>query len=301
LGQPVRHRRERKRLPKAAAEIVEELGFLPLAIDQAAAYVREASHDLFQFLPSYRNDRKFYHSRTPKGNRTYPKSLANTWHLSFQKVQQNSHEVAELLKLLAFLNPDGILIDFLERGKEGLTAELRALIADLKKLYDALAELTRFSLIGRQDDGSPRITIHRLVQSTIKDDMSPMEFSEMKKTAIGLCACGFPWSEGWETFKLRQLGRRYQSQVIPALDALSHDGSVEMGILHCRVGFFLFHDGNFQQAAEVFEMVVKILEKINGVEDTGTLKPWLFLPSHTRTTEDWKRPSSYWRRCRRSE
>jgi len=256
---------------KAAAEIVEELGFLPLAIDQAAAYIREASHDIFDFLLSYRKDRKFYHARAPKGNRTYPNSLAKTWHLSFEKVRQNSPRAAEFLKLLAFLNPDGVLIEFLERGKEGLTAELKSLVADRKRLYDALAELTRFSLIGRQEEGLPRITIHRLVQSIIRDDMSPTEYSAMMTTVIALCEFGFPVSNDWATAELRQLGRRYQDQVLQPLRVLERVASVDTGHFMGRVGCFLLRDGNYQQASVLIETEFKILETLKGPEHSDTL------------------------------
>src|SRR5271154_2665570 len=55
-----------------AAKIVKELGYLALAIEQAAAYIREASsRDLFKFLPAYQKDRQSHHSRLSKGNRIY--------------------------------------------------------------------------------------------------------------------------------------------------------------------------------------------------------------------------------------
>jgi tetratricopeptide (TPR) repeat protein len=260
-----------------AAEIVKELGRLPLAIEQAAAYIREASHDIFQFLPSYRNDRKFYHARMSKGNRTYPNSLANTWHLSFHQVQQNSHAAAELLRLLAFLNPDGVMIEFLERGIEGLTEELQALVADRKKFYDALAELTRFSLIGRQDEGSPRISIHRLVQSIIQDNMTPSECSVMTATVIKLCRFGFPDGD-WDILELRQMGRRYQDQVVPPLRAIGgYIESVGMGDLLEDVGVFLLADGNYQDAIEVLAKAVRIMETLQGCEDSDTIRAtgWL--------------------------
>ena len=44
-----------------AMQIVEELGFLPLAIEQASAYIREISKDIFKFLPLYKKDKKKYH------------------------------------------------------------------------------------------------------------------------------------------------------------------------------------------------------------------------------------------------
>jgi tetratricopeptide (TPR) repeat protein len=274
-----------------AAKIVKELGFLPLAIEQAAAYIREASHDIFQFLPGYLNDRKFYHARTSRGNRMYSNSLATTWHLSFQQVQKNSNDAAELLKLLAFLNPDGVLIEFLERGREGLTPELQALVTDRKKLYDALAELTRFSLIGRQNECSPRITIHRLVQSIIQDDMSPLHFSAMTTTVVGLCESGFPRTDYWmgETLELRQLGRKYQDQVFLPLRALGHVASIGMANVMYRVGAFLLETGDYQQAEEFSAKAVIIMEVLKGAEHSDTLVVTNLLAAACRLQGKWDR------------
>src|SRR5271168_2900533 len=99
-------------------------------------------------------------------------------------------------------------------------------------------ELTRFSLIGRQDEGSPRISIHRLVQSIIQDNMTPSEFSAMTMTVIELCHFGFPDGD-WNTGELRQMGRRYQDQVVLPLRAIRYIESVGMGNLLELVGLSL--------------------------------------------------------------
>jgi len=195
-----------------AAEIVKELACLPLAIEQASAYIREASRDLFKFLPSYRNDRKTHHARLSKGNRSYYSgSVSTTWHLSFERIEQNNSDAPKLLRLLSFLNPDGILTDFLDTGKEGLSAELAEIVSQDDRLNEALAELERFSLIGRQDDISSgqTILIHRLVQSVIKDDMSPDIFSTMMEAVIGLCDSAFPYFDYNVDHELRLRGRRF--------------------------------------------------------------------------------------------
>jgi hypothetical protein len=122
-----------------AAEIVEELGYLALAIEQAAAYIRETLRDLFKFLPSYRKDRKSHHSKLSKANRIYyTGSVSTTWHLSFQQIGKNNKDASKLLRILSFLNPDGILTDFLKAGKEGLDAERREIISDDGRFSEAL-------------------------------------------------------------------------------------------------------------------------------------------------------------------
>jgi hypothetical protein len=59
--------------------IVKELGYLALAIEQAAAFIRETSKNIFKFLPSYRADRKKHHIRIPRGNWEYSKAVGTTW------------------------------------------------------------------------------------------------------------------------------------------------------------------------------------------------------------------------------
>src|SRR5439155_25498770 len=158
---------------KAAREIVEELGYLPLAIEQAAAFLREASRNIFDYLDIYRENRKEHHSRKSKANKTYYKeTIDTTWRISFQQIEKNNIDASKLLNLLAFLNPDGVLTDFLVAGKEGLDPELQN-IMKINRLYEALGELERFSLIRRQpyDTLGQRITIHRLVQTVIKGEI----------------------------------------------------------------------------------------------------------------------------------
>lgn len=260
-------------IQQEAQKIVEELGFLPLAIEQAAAYIRETSKDMFKFVPSYRNSRKTHHARASKGIQSYyKKSVATTWRLSFQQIEENNSDASNLLRLLAFLNPDGILMEFLDSGKRGLNAELREIFTDEDRVYEALGELERFSLIGRQDDGAneQRITIHRLVQSVIKDEMPEELFSTMTTALIGLCDCAFPPWHNWQNELLLQ-SRRYQDQVITPLSTVQQIKSCKLADLLHRIGFFLREEGKYQQASKLIEKAVKILSVTKGREHPDML------------------------------
>ena len=258
-----------------AAKIVKELGYLALAIEQAAAYIREAgSRDLFKFLPAYRMDRKHHHSRLSKGNRIYyTGSVSTTWHLSFRQIGKNNKDASKLLRLLSFLNPDGILTDFLKAGKQGLDAERRAIVSDDSRFGEALAELERFSLIGRQVDSASgeRITIHRLVQTVIKDEMPPELLSTLTETVIRLCDAAFPVSDYYADNETRSLKRRFQHQIVISLSSVHDINSRELGLILLQVGVFLRNDGNYQQAIELLEKAFNVLDTVQGSNDSDTL------------------------------
>jgi tetratricopeptide (TPR) repeat protein len=258
-----------------AQKIVEEVGFLPLAIEQAGAYIREASKDIFKFLPSYKNNPKTHHNRVPKGNWKYAKSIATTWRLSFQQVEQNNKAASKLLQLFAFLNPDGILVDFLEAGKEGLDGDLREIINDSDILFEALSELERFSLVQRQvrEDGQ-QITIHRLVQSVIIDDLDEPTRSNIIQQVIQLGLLAFPEPTQLKTkIKTLELSRRYRSQVIPCLQYHDYEaGLSSWHILAARVAGFLHVDGCYEDSAKLSALAIDVRVKVLGPEHPETLQ-----------------------------
>lgn len=68
-----------------AIRIVETLGCLALAIEQAAAYIREVLKDIFGFMNLYSSHRKTLHSRRTRGNWDYRWEVATTWLLSLKR------------------------------------------------------------------------------------------------------------------------------------------------------------------------------------------------------------------------
>jgi tetratricopeptide (TPR) repeat protein len=254
-----------------ATKIVQELGLLPLAVEQAAAYIREVSKDIFKFLPSYQKNRQRYHRRIPRGNWKYQNSIATTWRLSFERVEQNNIAAAQLLRLLSFLNPDGILTEFLETGKEGLSTDLLDTIADSDKFDEALSELERWSIIRREPDeaGGQRITIHRLVQAVIKDEMTEADFLLFTGEVLSLCDRSFP-QYGLKK-ELRPLCRKYQTQVIIPLSEIPVTKSTTQLRLLKRISWFLHDDGKYSQSREMKLKVVELCTLLVGKDHPDTL------------------------------
>ena len=102
--------------------------------------------------------------------------------MAFETVSNNP-DAKLLLNVFAFLNPDGILVEFLEAAVASDVAGLQQLkrtITNTITFIDALAELEQFSLISRSTDRGT-ISIHRLVQAVVQDNLYTKESSSCKK------------------------------------------------------------------------------------------------------------------------
>jgi tetratricopeptide (TPR) repeat protein len=250
-----------------AIQVVKTLGFLALAIEQAAAYIREQLKDIFKFMTVYSRHRKALHSRRSSGNWEYQWEVATTWLLSFEEIEKRNPDAAKLLRLFAFLNPDRILLDFLEAGKTGLPDILNALVGDLFSFNNALGDLERFSLIRRPANASV-VSIHRLVQSVIKDEMAADDTKKYSGMVLGLCDSAFPEF----TQETRQLCQRYQGQVVgPLFEIVATQKGKRAADVIARVAGFLFQDGKYGDCEQLFKEANAIYTVISGDEGVDTL------------------------------
>ena len=254
-----------------ADEIVRELGYLALAIDHAAAFIRSLNLDISDFLPIFRESRRKVLSRDPTSKHTYPNSVAATFILSFNRVKlvpNYGGQASKLLQLFAFLNPDGILFDFLRAGSSGLSNDLREIVADKLTFHEALGLLQRFSLIGRSQ-GKDGIVIHRLIQAVMRDQLSKTELEQYSREVIDLCYDALP--PNWDTQERRELWRIFQSQVIePAFEAAKVP-SRDAGITLRWIGDFLQADGKMQDSERLTRRAFEILLTLFGAEHPDTL------------------------------
>ena len=96
----------------AAERLARELDGLPLALEQAAAYiVRDEGLTFRRYLESYRSRAlKRLEARRPALGE-YPESVVTTWAANFEAVQEESPAAADVLRFSAFLAPDAIPFD----------------------------------------------------------------------------------------------------------------------------------------------------------------------------------------------
>jgi tetratricopeptide (TPR) repeat protein/DNA-binding XRE family transcriptional regulator len=153
------------------AQIISRtLGGLPLALDQAGAYILETHCALADYLPLYEQRRADLLRRRGSVPSDHPESVTVTFSLAIERVQRKNRAAVELLRICAFLVPDAIPEDLITKGAEHLGSLLQTVAADPFAFNEAIEELLNYSLVYR-DPGTHRLTIHRLVQAILKDGM----------------------------------------------------------------------------------------------------------------------------------
>jgi tetratricopeptide (TPR) repeat protein len=153
-----------------ALSIVAEMGGLPLALDQAGAYIAATSCTLSDYREMYRA-RSTLLLQERSSDSDYPESVATTWSLSFEKVLLAVPVAIELLHLFAFLSPDAIPEEIITEGSAHMGSLLEPIAHDQLQLDLAIGEILKYSLISRNPERYT-FTIHRLVHAVFKANMS---------------------------------------------------------------------------------------------------------------------------------
>ena len=107
---------------QAARDLADELGGLPLALEQAAAYIAGQRGDpgrLPGVVPAAA--RGLLARGEPTG---YSKTVATTWALAFDRLEQSAPGAVGLLRLLAFCAPEAIPLRLLLQPRPGLAGQL---------------------------------------------------------------------------------------------------------------------------------------------------------------------------------
>lgn len=167
-------------------KLVEKLEYIPLAIAQAASYIRNryprysVSQYLREFQASDREAIRLLKRETVCLDRDWEakNSILVTWQISFNDIRCKMASAAEILALMSFFDRQGIpenLIRLHFEASCASTSELHDGSTDGEKsesdigpdFEDNITMLRNYSLISTGDTGSS-FTMHRLVQLTTR-------------------------------------------------------------------------------------------------------------------------------------
>ncbi len=255
---------------RAKAEaIVKAIDGLPLALDQAGAYIEETKSSLAGYLNLYRERRTTLLQRRGGPAADYPKSVVTTCALSFMKVEQTNSLASELLRFCAFLYPDDIPEELITENAAILGSTFQAIGADPLVLNGVITELLNYSLI-RRDSRKGTLSLHRLVQAVLSDEMDSKTQRRWAERAVRAVNQSFPSIEAktWDAC---------QTYLPHALECASHIARwnmtfAEAASLVSQAGLYLIERAQYEQAEPLLQQALRIYEEVLGPEHPDTAR-----------------------------
>ncbi len=174
-----------------ARAITLELGGLPLALDQAGAYIEETASGLADYQRLYQTHRMTLLAARRDLVSDHSEPVVTTWSLSFQRVEQKNLAAADLLRLCAYLSPDAIPEEIITRGASHLGTSLTLVGADPYLLNQAIEALRAYSLLSR-DPRTHTLAVHRLVQAVLRENIEAPEAKIWKQRTVQAVAAASP-------------------------------------------------------------------------------------------------------------
>ena len=245
----------------SAKSLAEETGFLPLALEQAGAYIEETGISLSDYLIRFNKHRKTALERGKPAD--YTDTIATTWEISFQAVKEKLPASADLLNICAFLAPDDIPKSLILGGGGDLPEPLASSTADEFAFDEIVAELRRYSLISGTGD---KFSAHQLVQAVTRDRLTEVEQKNWSAISVRLLNIAFQFGQddmkSWENC----------ASLLP--HALVSTGfAEELGIssetvaeILSNAGCYQRHLADFDEARKSLERALKIGEKVFGLD-----------------------------------
>lgn len=254
-----------------ATNIAVALAQFPLALDQAGAYIEETGCSLHDYFQLYQQHSYTLLARRGKQVTHYSESVATTWSLSFQYIEQSNLAAAELLQLCAFLAPDRIPEELLLEGAAYWPPTLQQAVTDPLAFNQLLETLLAFSLIKRLTEHR-LLSIHRLVQVVQRERLAPKAQRQWIERMTRVLNLVFPHD-------LQEVGswsqcQRYldQMQTCSQLIQEQHVILPEASEVFDRVGTYLRDCALYALAEPLYRQALSMREQLMGEEHPDTAR-----------------------------
>jgi tetratricopeptide (TPR) repeat protein len=248
-----------------AARLAQQLGCLPLALEQAAAYIKATGRSIDEYLGLFATQRqKLLDRGEPLG---YDARVATTWTVSFRYLAQNAPSAVALLRLLACCAPEPVPLSLLLERPSGPPDSLAGPVReDIAPLFDALGvdeavtALGRFSLTSLPQQNT--VSVHRLVQAVTLDQLSPHEQTAWHEVAGLLVHDALPDEpeapRTWPTFSL------LLPHALAVLPDISSKGPI--------IARYLLAKGDHISARQMWERITQQRGQVRGARHSETLQ-----------------------------
>ncbi len=235
----------------AAGELVRTLGGLPLALDQAGAYIEETGCGLSGYL--HRSTHQFPALLERRGNMVgagdgrHPQSVAATFRLAYRQIEQEQHAATQILWICALLSSEAIPEELFVKGAPYLGSEVEYLASHPIQFDQTMAVLRNFSLIQRHAE-SRTFSMHRLVQEVLRESLGEAVLCEWSGRVVRALNAVFPEAEfaSWNQCERYMLHAKVSSQLVKRVGK----SVPEARELFLKVGEYALERGRYTEAQE---------------------------------------------------
>ncbi|KAL8763279.1 MAG: hypothetical protein Q9194_007383 [Teloschistes cf. exilis] len=250
-------------------ELLQHLDYMPLAISQAAAYIRQRAPrtTISKYLNDFRRSEKDRASllnhavRDRRRDGRALNSILRTWQISFEYIQMDRPSAARLLSLMSFFDRQGI-------PKELITSryEENKSTVDFEEDIEVLRSFSLIALGIKTDV----FEMHRLVQFAIQKWLEQrQELEGWKERYINIIADAFPsgryenWGRCQMLFPHAELAMEYR----PIEEGFLQRWAAVLG----NAAWYAAEQGSYDNAEQMNRRALDGREKVLGKEHPETL------------------------------
>ena len=241
-----------------AAGLCAELGFLPLAIEQAGAYLAQADATPREYLDLLARYPAAMYQAAPEGGDA-ARTIARIWHVALDRLAGDPL-AGQVLRILAWYAPDGIPRTLLDG------------LADPPAVLGAVGRLAAYSMLTAE---TGTLAMHRLVQAVTRTPdpgdpyRDPKAIDAARDQATRQLADTIPDPEdpaGWPDWRM----------LLPHIDALASHAPPDTDTQHTadllnQAGMFLDSQGQPGRAAGYLQRALAGSAWVLGADHPDTL------------------------------
>jgi tetratricopeptide (TPR) repeat protein len=245
--------------------LAETLGDLPLALEQATAFITDTHTPPAEYL-------ELLHERAPElfkvGLPSHSEqTIATTWTLALHQLHDQAPAAEDLLTLCAFLAPDDIPLSLLHDHADQLPERLATAVRDRLALRQATGALDRYALATVTDQ---LLSVHRPVQAVVRQRLDDQTRQAWAASATRLLCAAFPrWTDKVTAWPVA--GRLLPHALAVTDQPDSHNAEPETtAILLSRAARYLWGRAEHPTAMRLLERALAICQASLSADDPTT-------------------------------
>lgn len=295
-----------------ASRVVQELGQLPLAIDQAGAYIRRRNHSLIQYLELFRSQREEL-LRNPeskvllrdpifKGSDPRNQAVYATFDISFNALREimeeqegsrkgeDARNALNILRLICFYHNDSVMVQMFQQAAESRSHRKLLELEPLGQGKDSLENL----VVRENNEWDSDPLMFGLM---VLEDFSLVKWDD-QRSSVSMHVLIYEWARA--TIGNRDMARRatyaksivfdsvpidaslssysYRWRIYPHIEAclrradMSQESDTLLAGYMVKLGVLYHQTGQLEDARDVFHRAISLSRAAHGPDHKETVK-----------------------------